>query len=135
MAAVMKSRLLVLMLCIPMWVCAQDGIANKRYFKKFFRGAKEKSLLVLGENHAAGAGAVLYPQLVTYLNRTTGLRTLLVEFGPAEAYFYNRYLETGDEKHLNYTLFAGGNEQWRGDADASKHERPQRLSWTNTSQF
>lgn len=91
----------------------QTQISNKSYLKKFLKSNDEKSLLIVGENHGSGASAKLYPTLVKYLNKKTGLNTLLIEFGPAEAYFYTRYLETGDVKHLNYTLYAGAIKDWR----------------------
>lgn len=109
----LRLVLLVVTLIMPISIFCQDQVHNRRYFKKFFRSSANDRLLVLGENHASDVGAAIYPDLVKYLNRKTGLRTLLIEFGPSEAFFYNRYLETGDEKHLNYTLYAGGDKMWR----------------------
>lgn len=91
----------------------QTDIGNKRYLKTFLKNGGGKNLLILGENHGSGATAKIYPSLVKYLNKNARLNTLLIEFGPAEAYFYTKYLETGNEKHLNYTLYAGAVKDWR----------------------
>lgn len=91
----------------------QTHLDNKKHFKTFLKSSSGKNLLILGENHGSGATAKIYPSLVKYLNKNAGLSTLLIEFGPAEAYFYTRYLETGNEKHLNYTLYAGAIKDWR----------------------
>lgn len=94
-------------------LAGQTKVENESYFKKFLNSSKEKSLIILGENHASKASSTLYPFFVEQLNKQTGLTSLLVEFGPAEAYFYNKFLETGNEKHLNYTLYAGAIREWR----------------------
>ncbi|MEO6949472.1 MAG: hypothetical protein ABI123_07580 [Ginsengibacter sp.] len=102
---------------IPLIFClstyGQQDLSNRNYFKKFFRSDSAKNLLIIGENHASEAGSVIYPSLVKYLNKKSGLHALLIEFGPSEAYWYTKYLETGNEKHLNYTLYAGGIKGWR----------------------
>src|SRR5699024_3136302 len=89
------------------------NIDNINYFKKFYQSSAKKSLLILGENHASSVASTIYPDLIKYLNKKTGLNTLLIEFGPSEAYFYTKYLKTGDEKHLNYTIYAGAYKGWR----------------------
>lgn len=105
---------LFLLLCLLFSLSAfGQKAANRNYLKKFLKGDVSKSLLILGENHGSSAGAEIYPSLVKYLNRKTGMKTLLIEFGPSEAYFYNKYLETGNEKHLNYTIYAGAIKDWR----------------------
>lgn len=91
----------------------QEAISNKGYFKKFLRENNTKSLIIVGENHASAVSSNIYPGLIKYLHKKTGLNTLLIEFGPAEAYFYSRYLQTGDEKNLNYTIYAGAIKGWR----------------------
>ncbi len=91
----------------------QENISNKRYFKSFFKEDKNKNLLIIGENHSSAVGSDIYPTILKYLHRKTDMNTLLIEFGPAEAYFYTKYLKTGNEKHLNYTLYAGGYKGWR----------------------
>lgn len=92
---------------------AQNNLSNQKYFKQFFKSGSAKDLLIIGENHGSAASAGFYPGLVKFLYKKAGVRTLLIEFGPAEAFFYNRYLETGDEKHLNYTIYAGPVQEWR----------------------
>ena len=106
-------RWLLLFLILSQQAFSQEKITNRSYFKKFLNADDSKRLLIIGENHASAVSSLIYPNTVKYLNRKTGLRTLLVEFGPAEAFFYNKYLETGNEKHLNYTLYAGAIKGWR----------------------
>lgn len=107
-------RLLFLLpFLISLSTYGQGRIGDRRYFKKFLKPDNSKELLIIGENHGSSASSELYPSLVKYLNRKTGLNTLLIEFGPSEAYFYTKYLETGNEKHLNYTMYAGAIKDWR----------------------
>ena len=87
-------------------------IQNIDLFSKFF-DETEKSLLIVGENHSSSAAGTIYPELIKYHNRENGVNTLLIEFGPSEAYFYSRYLETGDEKYFNYTIYAGYYKDWK----------------------
>jgi hypothetical protein len=94
-------------------LCGQETIDGRNHFRKFFKTDNSKNLLIIGENHSSSAGAEIYPPIIKDLNRTINLNTLLVEFGPSEAYFYTKYLETGNERHLNYTIYAGAIEDWR----------------------
>jgi len=87
-------------------------VTNKEFFKDFFNNTK-KSLVMVGENHSSSVASQIYPQLIEYHNKENGVNTLLIEFGPAEAYFYSKYLSTGDEKHLNYTIYAGYYKDWK----------------------
>lgn len=91
----------------------QENILNKSYFKNFFKEDKNKNLLIIGENHSSAVGSDIYPTIIKYLHRKTDVNTLLIEFGPAEAYFYTKYLKTGNEKHLNYTIYGGTYKGWR----------------------
>lgn len=106
-------RLVLLLLLFNSFTYGQEKISNKDYLKKFFRASEKKSLLIVGENHASSVGSTIYPNLIEYFNKKNDLNTLLIEFGPAEAYFYSKYLETGNEKHLNYTIYAGSYKGWR----------------------
>lgn len=108
----MRYLLLVLLL-VNNAAYGQQKISNKSYFKKFFKADNNKNLLIVGENHSSSVGSDIFPALVKYLHRKTDMNTLLIEFGPAEAFFYSKYLKTGNEKHLNYTLYAGGYKGWR----------------------
>lgn len=103
----------ILLLIVSLSASAQQKVANRSYFKKFLKSDSSKNLLIIGENHGSAVGSIIYPSLVKYLHKKSGLNTLLIEFGPSEAYFYTKYLETGKEKHLNYTLYAGGVKGWR----------------------
>ncbi len=103
----------LLFLIISLSAAGQGKISNRNYFKKYLRSDNAKNLLIIGENHASSVGSNIYPSLIKYLNKRSDLNVLLIEFGPSEAYFYTKYLETGNEKHLNYTLYAGGVKGWR----------------------
>ena len=50
------------------------------------------------------ANSILQTDLFIHLNKQFGVRHLLIEFGRAEAYLYNQYLQTGDEWFLNHTF-------------------------------
>ncbi|WP_027127131.1 hypothetical protein [Gelidibacter mesophilus] len=91
---------------------AQVSINNHEYFDEFF-GQEGKNLLLLGENHSSSVATSIYPHLIKSFNEKTGLRTLFIEFGPAEAYFYNKYLATGNESLLGYTIYGGFYEGWK----------------------
>ncbi|RAV29078.1 TraB/GumN family protein [Sinomicrobium soli] len=92
----------------------QQNIDNSAYFSGFFtKNRGEKKLLLLGENHSSSAASTIYPELVELLHEKDQLRTLLIEFGPSEAYFYNRYLESGDKKYLAYTIYGGFYTDWK----------------------
>ncbi|AHM62798.1 hypothetical protein D770_22765 [Flammeovirgaceae bacterium 311] len=67
---------------------------------------EDKKIILLGEHHYMAANTPLQTDLFIHLNKQVGVRHLLIEFGRAEAYLYNQYLQTGDEKYLNKT-FAG----------------------------
>lgn len=108
----MRSLFLIFIL-ISNTANGQEKLKNINYFKNFFKADAKKNLLIVGENHASAVGSDIYPTLIKYLHRKTDLNTLLIEFGPAEAYFYTKYLKTGNEKHLNYTIYAGSYQGWR----------------------
>jgi len=108
----MKHSILLLFLLFHSFIYGQDKVANRKFFHDFLNG-NGKRLLILGENHSSSAASTIYPQLIRYLNRKNDVKTLLIEFGPSEAYFYRRYLETGDEKFLNYTIYAGYYKDWK----------------------
>lgn len=91
---------------------AQIKISNHEYFDTFF-DQEGQNLLLLGENHSSSVATNIYPHLVKSFNEKTGLRTLFIEFGPAEAYFYNKYLATGNESLLGYTIYGGFYEGWK----------------------
>lgn len=93
---------------------AQDSIriSNQNYFDSFF-DQEGQNLLLLGENHASSVASTIYPDLIKSFNKKAGLTTLMIEFGPAEAYFYNKYLATGDESLLGYTIYGGFYSDWK----------------------
>jgi hypothetical protein len=85
---------------------------NEEIFSEFLNEG-DTSLIMLGENHSSSVAPTIYPQLIEKLNKTNDLNTLLIEFGPSEAYFYTEYLKTGNEKMLNYTIYAGYYKDWK----------------------
>lgn len=78
-----------------------------------FLNKTDTSLIMLGENHSSSVAPTIYPQLIEKLNESNNMNTLLIEFGPSEAYFYTEYLKTGNEKMLNYTIYAGYYKDWK----------------------
>ena len=104
--------LIVLLLLLLNFTYAQEEISNKEYFEHFF-DSNGKNLLLLGENHSSSVASTIFPKLIKYLHENNGLNTLLLEFGPAEAYFYSQYLKTGDEKFFGYTIYASFYKDWK----------------------
>ncbi|GAA5224798.1 TraB/GumN family protein [Membranihabitans marinus] len=90
----------------------QNDIANIKYAKKVF-DKKGENLLMIGENHTSAVGPKVFEEMVKYLHKKEKLVSIMVEAGPSDAYFYNKYLETGNEKHLNYTINAGSYVEWK----------------------
>ncbi len=68
------------------------------------QGIEGKKLIMLGEMHYMAANSTIQTGLWIYLNQRFGVRHLLIEFGQAEAYLYNQYLQTGDEWYINHTF-------------------------------
>lgn len=64
---------------------------------------EDKKIIMLGEEHYMAANTILQADLFIHLNKQFGVRHLLIEFGRAEAYLYNQYLQTGDEWYINHT--------------------------------
>ena len=110
----MDLRLLasIFFLIIQGHAYGQENISNQQYFDSFY-DQDGKNLLLLGENHSSSVASVIYPELVKSLNKKTALRTLFIEFEPSEAYFYSRYLSSGDEKFLAYTIYGGFYTGWK----------------------
>lgn len=112
----MSKQFLIAILCLFTvgWAQAQaqDSISNQKYFDSFFN-QEGQNLLLLGENHASSVASTIYPDLIKSFNKKAGLKTLMIEFGPAEAYFYNKYLATGDESLLGYTIYGGFYSDWK----------------------
>lgn len=107
------KKILTILFCLSTCISyGQDNLKNRDYFSAFL-DSTDKSLIILGDNHTSSVGPKIYPALIQYLNKNNGLHTLLIEFGPSEAYFYELYLETGNERWLNYTIFAGSYSAWK----------------------
>ncbi len=90
---------------------AQDGIRclnleqiNLEAYDEFDKSVRAKKIILLGEWHYMSPNSIIQADLLMYLNRTTGLQDLLLEFGHAEAYLINKYLTTGRKKYLKHTF-------------------------------
>ncbi|WP_236978398.1 TlpA family protein disulfide reductase [Membranihabitans maritimus] len=81
-------------------------------FNSFFSVKDSTNILVVGENHSSEVAPVLFPQMVENFHRESGVNDILIEFGPSEAYFYNKFLETGNDHYLRYTINAGYYKSW-----------------------
>jgi len=88
------------------------NVSNKKHLKIHLKSNEVKNIIIIGENHASAVAANIFPTIVKYLNKNNDLNKLIIECGPSEAYFYNKYLKTGNEKHLNYTIFCGSYKPW-----------------------
>lgn len=108
----MNLKITILIFFITGITCGQEKILNGKLFNNFFNST-DKSLLMIGENHSSSVASTIYPEIIKYHNQENGLNTLLIEFGPSEAYFYSQYLKTGKENLLNYTIYAGYYKDWR----------------------
>lgn len=107
-----KLKTTLLVLFITSIAFGQEKILDGELFNHFFKST-DKSLLIIGENHSSSVASTIYPEIIKYHNQKNGLNTLLIEFGPSEAYFYSQYLKTGKENLLNYTIYAGYYKDWR----------------------
>ncbi len=97
-------------------VFAQDSLycvdVQQMDFKQcdaFNQDIEGKKMIMIGEEHHQVVNSILQTELLIYLNQQFGVRHLLIEFGRAEAYLYNQYLQTGEEWYLNHT-FQGFNQ-------------------------
>jgi hypothetical protein len=88
--------------------CLDLGKPDFAQYELFNEDNDGKKIIMIGEMHYMEANYTLQPDLLIHLNKHFGLRHLLIEFGRAEAYLYNRYLKTGDLSYLDKT-FSGFN--------------------------
>lgn len=73
-------------------------------YTHFNQDIGKKKIIMIGEMHYMEANYTLQPDLLIHLNKHFGVRQLLIEFGRAEAYLYNRYLKTGNLSYLSQTF-------------------------------
>ncbi|WP_341292614.1 hypothetical protein [Catalinimonas locisalis] len=73
------------------------------HYDLFNEDIQDKKIIMFGEMHYLEANYIMQAELLMYLNKNFGVRHLLIEFGRAEAYLYNQYLQTGDEWYLGFT--------------------------------
>ncbi len=74
-------------------------------FDVFDQDVKNMKIIALGERHYLKSNHLIQAELWMHLNKQFGIRHLLIEFGRSEAYLYNQYLKTGDEKYLQKTTY------------------------------
>jgi hypothetical protein len=84
--------------------CLDSDKPDFAQYELFNEDIEEKKIIIIGEMHYMEANYTLQPDLLIHLNKHFGLRHLLIEFGRAEAYLYNRYLKTGDLAYLDKTF-------------------------------
>lgn len=92
-------------------VFAQDSVfcldlekPNFANYTHFNQDIGKNKIIMIGEMHYMEANYTLQPDLLIHLNKHFGVRHLLIEFGLAEAYLYNRYLKTGNLSYLSQTF-------------------------------
>lgn len=61
---------------------------------------KDKKIIFTGESHTLQKDDLFKIKLIKYLQEEAGLNYHLVEMGYSTAYFFNKYLESGDEEIL-----------------------------------
>lgn len=61
---------------------------------------KDKKIIFTGEHHALQKDDLFRMKLIKYLQKEIGLNYYLAEMGYSSAYFFNKYLESGDEDIL-----------------------------------
>jgi hypothetical protein len=81
-----------------------------------------KRLFLLGEAHGIAVGQQLDLAMLRHLNATVGARYYVAEIDPAQAAWFNAYLDTGDETRLDrvFSFWARELYQWGNDDFRSK---------------
>lgn len=57
-----------------------------------------KRIFVIGEMHGTNANPKLFMKMLRYLYAKANVRHIIMEYGPAECFLMQRYLDSGDEK-------------------------------------
>lgn len=105
----MKNFLIILFIIYssahsqPDYHCLDINHLNFEDIGELQKDISGKKLILIGEIHHMAANSILQADLLIYLNKKFGIRHLLLEYGRAEAWLYNKYLETGNEKYISYT--------------------------------
>ena len=110
-----RSLIFIASLFFSISVCAQATYHCVDFNQADFEGSdllnsdvKGKKIIMIGEFHHWAANSIVQTELFRHLNKHFGVRHLLIEFGGAEAYLFNQYLETGDDWYLNHTFSGYG---------------------------
>jgi erythromycin esterase len=77
-----------------------------------------KQIFLLGESHGLTINEDLDLALLRYLHKTAGVRVYIAEWGYAASCLMNRYIETGDERLLDFMM-----RQSRGSVSWTKEHR------------
>ncbi len=74
----------------------------------------DKSLILMGEIHGIAAAQTLDLALLTHLSENTWLCGYVAELDPAQAWAFNHFLNTGDDRHANtvFDAWAANDAQW-----------------------
>lgn len=84
--------------------CADLNQPDFEHYDLFNQDIENKKVIMIGEMHYMAPNSIVQANLLIHVNKHFGIRHLLIEFGQAEAYLYNQYLQTGDEWYLQYTF-------------------------------
>lgn len=66
---------------------------------------KEAKFIMCGELHGVPSNMTLKYQFLTHTYKNNNVRYLVIEAGPAAAYIANKYLSTGDESLLKFSIY------------------------------
>jgi hypothetical protein len=75
-------------------------LAKPDAFTLFDEAFYQNQIFLLGESHGSAAPQDLDFALLKHLNARVGLRNYIAEIDPSQAYYFNQYLQTGDERNL-----------------------------------
>ncbi|MEZ7497770.1 hypothetical protein QO200_03365 [Flavobacterium sp. Arc3] len=73
-------------------------------FRNLDEYVKTNDLFLYGEFHGIKETIKIDFELIEYLNKNAGMKIHLAEIDFSQAYFLNEYLQTGDEKLIDYVL-------------------------------
>lgn len=129
------AAVMAIIIAIPLWIMASAAIAGRadqgevEYLRRnavaldlreadakihFGSGDYEKRLFLLGEAHGVAVGQTLDIAMLRHLNAAAGVRFYVGEFDPAQAEWFNKYLDSGDTQFLNrvFSFWAREQYQW-----------------------
>lgn len=72
----------------------------------------KQDVIIIGETHSSASTPKVAMSLIKDLNNTQGKTDLILEAGISEAFFYQLFLDTGNEKYLDQTIMGGNLLEW-----------------------